>query len=133
MAVRPNASDGLRNVHGRKEMLSKNTRCSKRMHMIFKPFMIHFPFQEDTSVKNKMKVKGLRVVSDHDYLFYPSLGFAQITYLPLGRPRTRACAYCTECSPDRYQVYSHIWNTTIVNTRGYVHAHTSYRLVWYPE
>jgi len=43
-AERPNASGSLRNAHGRKETLSRKTKCSGYIHIIFIPFMISSGF-----------------------------------------------------------------------------------------
>jgi len=43
-AERPNASGSLRNAHGRKETLSRKTKCSVFIHIIFSPSMISSGF-----------------------------------------------------------------------------------------
>ena len=49
-AERPNASDSLRNAHGRKETLSRKTKCSVFVHIIFSPFMISSGFHFNISL-----------------------------------------------------------------------------------
>ena len=40
---------------------------------------LYLTFQKGRSVQNKVNVKGLRIISNHDYFFYRRSGFAQIT------------------------------------------------------
>ena len=40
---------------------------------------LHFSFQKNNSIQNEVEVEGLRIMSDHDYLFYPTSRFLQIS------------------------------------------------------
>ena len=53
----PNASVSLRNAHGRKDTLSRKTRCSIFMHMIFSPLIISYGFHFNMIALFNMKCK----------------------------------------------------------------------------
>ena len=54
----PNASGSLRNAYGRKDKLSRKTRCSIFMHMIFSPLIINSGFHFNKIALFRMKCKS---------------------------------------------------------------------------
>ena len=56
-ADNPNASGSLRNAHGGKDTLSRKTRCSIFMHMIFRPLMISSGLHFNMIALFRMKYK----------------------------------------------------------------------------
>jgi len=63
----PKASGSLRNSHGRKDTVSRKTRCSIFMHMIFRPLMIssgvHFNMIALFRMKCKSKALALCAIA----------------------------------------------------------------------